>query len=87
MIIDYMKCENVIPNCPCLNQGRLSQHFKNRIENHRNKDIIDTPNTQTHDRSLSWVGTGTSIKSGRVKLVYIGTLPKSNKKSQKQGHK
>jgi hypothetical protein len=26
---------------------------------------IDTPNTQIHDNSLSWLGTGTSIKSGR----------------------
>jgi len=30
---------------------------------------IDTPNTKIHDRSLSWLGTGTSIKSGGVKLV------------------
>ena len=30
---------------------------------------IDTPNTQIHDRSLSWLGTGTPIKSGGVKLV------------------
>jgi hypothetical protein len=29
---------------------------------------IDTHNT--HDRSLSWFGSGTSIKSGRVKLVF-----------------
>ena len=65
---------------------KISQHFKNRIGNHRNKDIIDIPNTQTHDRSLSRAGTGTSIKSGSVKLVYIGTLPKSNKKWQKQCH-
>jgi hypothetical protein len=25
--------------------------------------IIDSPNTQIHDHSLSWLGTGTSIKS------------------------
>ena len=29
----------------------------------------DIPNTQIHDRSLSWIGTGISIKSGGVKLV------------------
>jgi hypothetical protein len=29
---------------------------------------IDTPNTNT-DHSLSWLGTGTSMKSVRVKLV------------------
>ena len=28
-----------------------------------------TFNTQIHDRSLSWLGTGTSIKSGGGKLV------------------
>jgi hypothetical protein len=26
---------------------------------------IDTPNTHTHESSLSWLGTDTSIKSGR----------------------
>ena len=30
---------------------------------------IDTPNTQIYDSSLSMLGTDTSIKSGRVKLV------------------
>jgi hypothetical protein len=30
---------------------------------------IDTPSTQIHDLSLSWLGTDTSIKSGGVKLV------------------
>ena len=30
---------------------------------------IDTPNTQIYDGSLFMLGTGTSIKSGRVKLV------------------
>ena len=30
---------------------------------------IDNPRTEVHDRSLSWFGTGTSIKSGGVKLV------------------
>jgi hypothetical protein len=27
--------------------------------------------TQIHDHSLSWLGAGTSIKSGRVKLVFL----------------
>jgi hypothetical protein len=30
---------------------------------------IDTPNTQIHDRLLSWLGTGTSVKCGWVQLV------------------
>ena len=29
------------------------------------KDKFDTPNTQIHDRSLSWLGTGTSLKKWR----------------------
>ena len=33
---------------------------------------IDTPNTQIHDRSLSWLDSGTSIKSGGVKCL-MGT--------------
>jgi hypothetical protein len=33
------------------------------------RDRIDTANTQIHDRSLSWLGTGMSIKTGRVKLA------------------
>jgi hypothetical protein len=36
---------------------------------------IDTPNTQIHYNSLSWPGTGTSIKRGEVKL---GVFPKSS---------
>ena len=32
------------------------------------RGTIDTPNIQIHDFSLSWLGTGTSIKSGWVKL-------------------
>jgi hypothetical protein len=30
---------------------------------------IDTPSTLIHDSSLSWLGEGTSIKGGGVKLV------------------
>ena len=33
------------------------------------KGNIDPPNTQKHKRSPSWLGTGTSIKGGRAKLV------------------
>jgi len=32
-------------------------------------DKSDTPNTQIHDRSLSWIGIGISIKCGGVKLI------------------
>jgi len=43
---------------------------------HRGKN--DTPYTQIHDRSLSWLGIGSSIKGGGVKLVlWIQTIPPS----------
>jgi hypothetical protein len=32
-------------------------------------DNIDTPNTQIYDRTLSWLGAGTSMKSGGLKVV------------------
>ena len=32
---------------------------------------INTPCTQMHDRSLSWLRTGTSIKSDGVKLIAV----------------
>ena len=48
----------------------LSEQFQYPISNIQIvRDKIDTPNTQICDRSLSWLGTSTSIKSGRVKLV------------------
>ena len=31
---------------------------------------IDTPNTEIQDRSISWLGTGISIKSGGVQLFF-----------------
>ena len=35
-----------------------------------NGKIVESGKIDTHDRSLSWFGSGTSIKSGRVKLVF-----------------
>ena len=32
------------------------------------RDKINMPNTHIHDHLLSWLGTDTPIKSGRVKL-------------------
>ena len=37
--------------------------------------IIDIPNTQIHDHSHSWLGTGTSLKSVIVKLPVL-RIPK-----------
>ena len=34
------------------------------------RDKIDAPNTHTHDCSLSWLGTGTSVKSGGVQASF-----------------
>jgi len=33
------------------------------------RSTLGTPNTLLHHRSLSWLGTSTSIQSGGVKLV------------------
>jgi len=39
-------------------------------QKHRSRrDKIDIINTQIHDRSLSWLAIGISIKNGGVKLV------------------
>jgi hypothetical protein len=46
----------------------MPEQFQNEISNiERGK--IDTTNTQMYDNSLSLFGTGTSIKSDRLKLV------------------
>ena len=37
--------------------------LKCKIEHHRNKVNMDTPNTHIHGRSISWIRTKTSIKS------------------------
>jgi hypothetical protein len=37
--------------------------------NHKNREAKLILLTHIHDRSHIWLGTGTSIKSGRVKLV------------------
>ena len=50
--------KNKIPHC--LNNSKIKIVERGKI---------DTPNTHIHDRSLSWFGTGTSIESGRAKLV------------------
>jgi hypothetical protein len=34
------------------------------------RDKINTPNTKIRHRSFSWIGTGTSVKDGGVKLVW-----------------
>ena len=48
----------------------LMEHLQIPIENRR-KRLKRYPSTQIHDLSFSWLGTGTSIKCGRVKLVLL----------------
>jgi hypothetical protein len=47
----------------------LSEQTQDQISKFVEWGKIDTPNTQIYGRSLSWLGTGTSVKSGGVKLV------------------
>jgi len=44
-------------------------HCQNSSKLYRIRGKIDTPNTYIHDRSLSWLGTDTSVKCGGIKLV------------------
>ena len=39
---------------------------------------IDTPNAQIHDCTLSWLDTGTSIKSGVAKIIFLFLEDKYN---------
>jgi len=39
------------------------------------KGITDIPSTQIHDRLLSWLGIGISIKCGGAKLALWSTPP------------
>jgi hypothetical protein len=45
------------------------KQFQNATEKMAERVKITVPNTYLHDISLLWLSTGTSIKSGGVKLV------------------
>jgi len=47
------------------------EKFQNPIENRRNRGKFYTPNTHIYVHSLSWLDTGTSIKSGRVETRFM----------------
>ena len=65
--------EEKIPHC--------RNNSKIKYQNCRKRHPFDTPNTQIHDRSFSWLYTDTSINSGRVKLVlWALTSPLSDMK-------
>jgi hypothetical protein len=46
--------------------------FRNPKEKSQEVAKIDFANERIHDRSLSWLGMFTSMKSGGVKLVLFG---------------
>ena len=52
-------------------------HIVGRVPQYNSKIVgrgkIDTPNTQVRDSSLPCLGTDTSMKSGRVKLIVWNT--------------
>jgi len=52
-----------IPRTHCRNSSKSNKR------NRKNRHKMDTPNTQIHDRLLSCLGTGISIKSCGVRLV------------------
>ena len=52
-----------------LSSKTYDKNEKQNKLNCRNIIKFDTPNTYIYDRSFSWLGTGTSIKNGGVKLV------------------
>jgi hypothetical protein len=52
-------------NKKCHTVATVPKSIRKIIETGR----VDIPNTQIHDRSLSWLGTDISIKSGRFKVV------------------
>jgi len=52
----------------------MSEQFQKFNTKNVESVTIDTPNIQIHDSTLSWLGTGTSIKSGGVKLVVLAKM-------------
>jgi hypothetical protein len=57
----------------------LSEYFQNPVHNFVERGKIDATNRQTHDRSLSWLGTVTYIKNGGVKRVFFALFVKLKK--------
>jgi hypothetical protein len=56
-----------------INNIKLSEQFQNPFEQLQN-EAKSIPLTHIHDRSLSWLGTGTVIKSGGFELVVKRTI-------------
>jgi predicted transcriptional regulator len=61
-------------------KSALLEQFQNPAEKPQKELNSIFPNTQLHNRSLSELGTGTSIKSGEVKVVQLAqTIHKKHK--------
>ena len=77
----------IAPNRPTkldLTLSYLSEQFQNPVETMQKVAKIDTANANIHDRSLSWLGTSTSIKNGGVKLVLWAKMFKFNQRLLKE---
>ena len=74
--IRFFKCNSIkrkTQNKSLFSWNGKKKHIVGTIPKSKIKIVergkIDTLRTQIHDRSLSWLGTDTSIRSGGVKLV------------------
>jgi len=78
-------CSHAIPAIKRIAKNTTKYHTIKRVPK-SNRKIVErgklnnTPNTQINDRSLSWLGTCTSIKSGCVKLVLWAKISLINDK-------
>ena len=61
----------IIKICKKKKINSLSKPYDEKIRNKIWHAVgkMDTPSTEIHDLPLSWLGTGTAIKSGGAKLV------------------
>ena len=65
----------------------LSQHFQNPIEKSQKEIQLDTPNMQIHDRSLYWLGTGTSKSvMSIIQNMFVTIVKKNTNKNVDKGN-
>ena len=75
----YSMCINKIIIIVKDNKQKTMHYRTVETDPKSNRTIIErgkiyTLNTQIHDHSLSWLGTGTSIQSGGVRIIVIETM-------------
>jgi hypothetical protein len=56
----------------------LLEEFQNQVSKSQKEEKIYTPNTQIHDRSLSWISAGSSIKVENFEPNLIAHTKKVN---------